>query len=136
MSEDGAPDMGFCGAAEAYFVVETPDGDLLHVELLACGLGRRLRPLTGVSYTRPAEQGLYLRFKCAGDGRARGYFFARYVVDKEGRRGEHAWAVSYTDHDGKARESKFRGTLLIYKEREDAPNKWKFFGAIKVATPP
>ena len=140
MSESDVPDVGFCGAAEAYFVARTDDGEPLRVEMRACRLGRESRLPHGLVRTPDdatfGGRALQVRFRCAGDGRARGYFFARDAANQQGRREEHWWTVAYTDHGGETRESKFRGTLHAYREQENPPNKWTFFGTIRVRMPP
>jgi len=140
MSEDDVPDMGFCDAVEAYFVVETHDGDPLYAELVGCSLRRRFDPLPGVPSTlpcgsKPIEPGLYVRFKCISGGGARGYFFDRYAGEKTKRSREHDWVVEYTGRDGKPRQSRFRGALRSYKDREKSRNRWWYFGTIKVVLP-
>lgn len=141
MSGDGVPDVAFCGFADAYFVVETSDGDSLHATLVGCSLVRMSGsqpgdPAVPPDGSTPREPGLYVRFKCITDGRARGYFYDRAVLGRKGGHREHDWKVEYTGHDGKTRQSRFRGTMSGYKEKEKSPNKWWFFGTIRVRMPP
>lgn len=133
MSGDDKLDLGFFNSGDAYFVIETPDGESLHVALAGCGLSRSNSPPPGAP--RLKEPGVDVRFRCIGDDRGRGYFFARSVVEKSGRLREHAWVVEYTSRDGITRQSRFRGTLRNYREQERPRNEWRFFGTIRIALP-
>jgi len=136
MSGDGMPDLGFFNRPDTYFVIEVPDGETLHVELDSALERKFQRPADPAADPTPErEPGLYVRFKCVSDRRGHAYFFDRSVIGESGKPKEHTWVVEYTGHDGKTRQSRFRGALYGYRKRELPGNKWAFLGRIKVPLP-
>lgn len=124
---------GLVPTADAYFLVETQDGETLHALITGSKIGSRLARDPHNDNPDPVDDiGHHFRFKCSGDSRAGGYFFARSVLRDDGTSPECEWILESSVKDRNPKQYKFVGALYDYRELPLSNSESEFFGTIKI----
>jgi len=120
-------------ADESCFVIEGPDGEALRVPIKNSAFESRLELDPGVDSPHPTDDvGTFLRFKCVGDERGRGYFFGQ-SAHRGGSPAKCEWVVEYAKRGSAERRCRFSGALYGYRERPRPDGEWAFLGTIKMS---
>lgn len=124
---------GLAPTADAYFVARTQDGETLHVLITGSDIGSRFELDPRKDNTDPVNGlGHHFRFRCTGDRKAGGYFFAKSVLQGDGKPPECEWIMESSVKGRLPKQYRFVGRLYGYEELPASDSKSTFSGTIMI----
>lgn len=128
---------GLAPAADAYLVVKTQDGETLHVLITHSSIGSTFVRIPRNDSKDPVDDvGHHFRFRCSGDRKAGSYFFARSVLQGDGKPPECEWILESSIKDRDPVQYRFVGALYDYEELPASDSESTFQGTIKIPFAP